>query len=215
MRWMREPSIVRHIMRAYTLIAIGLGLCSAANATVIPIEFTGVVTIVKDTNNVLQGTVQAGMAFNGTFALDTSTSDIYPNDPKVAWYAGAVTSMSSSIGPYTIDGPGGANRVIVSDYSTGMDYLAIVAGPRQFRGLSVMVDALLIDTDASLFTSDAMPLVVPSLSEFEDATVALSNSSGSLGILATVTSLSSPEPTTVVLLAVISLVALNRRHQRW
>jgi Flp pilus assembly pilin Flp len=202
-------------MKEYALIATMIAACSAANATVVPVAFTGVVTTVKDTFGVLESRIQPGMIFSGNYIYETTTADIYPTDPNLAWYAGALQSFSVTVGEYTINGPGGANRIIVANREATEDSLAIVATPRQFFGQSVTVSQHLIDADGSVFSSDALPVSLPRLSEFDYADVVLYTASGSLGIQATVTSLSSPEPSMVLLLSVSGLLVLHRHHRRF
>jgi hypothetical protein len=76
----------------------------------------------------------------------------------------------------------------------------------------VIIGQTLGDADGGVLSTFDLPNTLPSLSEFEERTFSLFNSSTSLGIRGVITSL-TPEPSVSFLLIFGSAATIRRRHQ--
>jgi hypothetical protein len=182
----------------------------AANATVVTYSFSGYVDWIKDTHRILDGSVSLNTTFVATYSWETSTPPSSVS-PTLNRYDGSMVDFTLTLGSYSVNDPGAWNSALVKN---GMpDEFSVIANPRPFAGQMVIIGQTLGDADGDVLSTWELPNTLPSLSEFEERTFALFNSSGSLGIFGIITSL-TPEPSAIFFLVLGIATAFSPRPQR-
>ena len=131
-------------------------------------EFSGVIDYEYDPDHLLDPPVPLGTMFSGQFTFDSSAEDTKP-DPHNSSYAGPSFSMSVVIGPYSLFSGTGNGSIAVGNDNAGQDSLRLSAS--QFlsnNGLPMHMGVGLTDNTASVFSSDAMPIVPFSLAGLDN-----------------------------------------------
>ncbi|MBI4718873.1 MAG: hypothetical protein HY763_13795 [Planctomycetes bacterium] len=207
-------------MRSYQRrIAIGFLLGSfgavgaPAPASPVTFGFTGEVTTVLDPFGLLQGHVSPGMPIHGAYTFESKTPDSLPTFPSSGVYENAIVGSEGQIGTldYALfDTPSAANLIAVENNNFGLGrdrYLA--ASSNLFLAYHIGLNIELVDSSQQMFSSDALPLLPPSLDSVDSARFRMGTSE-ELRVLVT-GELSSffivPEPATLVL-AALSTTAL-------
>ena len=189
---------------------------SYAIAVDITFGFSGIVTAVDPS---LTAEFSVGEQVLGSYTFDSTTPDSDP-DVTVGEYTNAVSDFSATFGgDYTVTE--GANNVIsVGDDAPNDAYTVLLTDPvaPTVAGLDLAVLAIgLIDTSATVFNSDALPLTPPDISGFDfDSSFSLYfNPSGlnqSVDFQMTSLTLIIPEPTALALAVPCLLGIVSRRR---
>jgi len=204
---------VKYLLRLSICWAAVLVAPVATMAASITFNFTGVVTAV---DSLLASEFSVSESVVGSYTFESTTPDSDP-DPTQGIYDNAVTAFTATFGgDYTVT-QGSDNDISVLDGLPGNDaYSVFLANPTAptVAGLNVVALFLgLIDTDSTVFTSDALPLLPPSFSEFEDFTsgTIFLDDPNNRSVNFQLTSLTIiPEPSTFVL-ATLGLLGMGYR----
>lgn len=101
---------VRNIKLLLASVVFGFSalsfIASSSHAALITYNFTGTTNTIV-TGTPLEGTFSFGQSVSGSFVLDTSVPDSN-GDPNFGDFAGAITSISVTIGSYSASATGGA-----------------------------------------------------------------------------------------------------------
>ncbi len=200
------------------LILIGLGASIPARAQKTHFFFTDVVTGVQDPFHVLDGSVQAGQSFRGSYTFNLSTPNSLGSDPTtgIYQYSGAPYGFKSlMLGDYTLSSRSSNsqfeidvlnNDPLVGDAYTVQDGEFHVSG-----GFFNMVEGSLIhltDSTGTAFASDALPATPPDLSKFNGnaAEIAFRSLNGTACVdVKTVRLTSVPEGSSLAILCCLAL----------
>ncbi len=218
------------VSAVFGLAALSI-MAGSSRAALINYNFTGTAqTIVTGTP--LDGTFSLGQSVSGSFVLDTSAPDINA-DPASGIFAGAITSISITIGSYSASATGGdaftdndfpEDRVEIAAFLNVGPFVgsASIAGP-SVGGLDLGGILLsLQDSTLTALTSDALPSPI-SLTGF-DSTFGLldfydpfdleadpTSLVFSLDSLETVTQLSEAGTLALLSLGMLSVAFVRRR----
>ena len=162
-------SCCRRLALSVVTTAAAFLFTSNSHADLVTVQFEAVITGVQ--SGPVPG-VQSGDTITGRIVYDTSTGDNFPNFPKFGQYSEPFVSVEMHL-------PGGSYS-LVSDSRNVMNISNDQSGARPSELLDrLYVNAYLAggyrvefantDKDGSVFSSDALPLVVPSAAEFEQS----------------------------------------------
>ncbi len=194
-----------------TVSAIAALAPHSASASQVTWSFRGEITRVDDTDGFLEGQIQAGDAYSGSFTFDTNTPDANPDDPRRGLYNNAVTSVEGDVAGRVFVPRAGtpANIVVFNDLFGDDRYHA--NGGVSFLDLSMTFSLNLIDHDQTALSSDLLPRDPPEITAFSNRQFALRGTgSPRVDIIGEIAFL-APEPTSLALLAGGILCALRRR----
>ena len=201
---------------AAAVLTVAVFAAAPASAGLIPFEFAGVIDTVSDPDNALDGAVQVGDPFSGSYTFDSDTPDSYPGDPGFGQYQSHSFAINIAGGGLAVDAGPDDSQILVSNETYGDQYSSGAFG---FESSGVGVNELeirLADNTATAFDSDALPVTPPELSAFSWRTMFFNGvvlaSDLEFNLYGTVTSL-VPEPT-VLLLLVAGMPFIPRRAQR-
>ena len=84
------------------LVITMVGLAGGFPATLtfgepITFVFSGELTLVSDRDGVLNGEVEVGARFGGTYTFESTTPDSRPDDPLRGLYEGAITDITGHV----------------------------------------------------------------------------------------------------------------------
>jgi len=188
----------------------------AVNAAPVTFYFTGVVEAVAPMLatefSVLESVV-------GSYTFESTTMDSDPSDPTSGIYDNAISAITVTFGgDYTVT-EGSDNAIFSGNDAPNDAYAVFLTNPTAptIAGLNLGVLFFgIVDTDATGFTSDALLLIPPSFSEFENfssGAIFLGNPNQSVNFRLTSLTL-IPEPATLVLLGMglIGLAMTARRR---
>lgn len=190
---------------------------SAALGFPVTWDFAGQITDVIDDDGVLGGAVVVGSEFFGSFTFESSTPDQREDDPTFGRYENALSAISGQVADLAFTGPAGPiNRVLVEDglFHPGRDALEAHANVLLLNN-AVSIRVSFVDGTGSLFETDALPLLVPSLNALESARFTLFSEDelfrfalqGDITLLV-------PEPSSLVLLGGAAMALCTRRRIR-
>ncbi len=196
-----------HVVSACALAV--LACCPTARADLVTFAFTGEVDFVMDSSNLLGGNVVIGTPISGTYTFDSTTADASP-DPRFGGYIGAVQMLDGTLGPFAYSGPSGPeNRIGISNLSTDDSYSAIIGA--MLQGHLVQFSVSIADDEAAIFTTDALPLVPPSLQVLESKNIGFVAEDIGLNVHGQLTSLTRiPEPIFSGGVALIGVLFMRR-----
>ena len=165
-------------------------LACAANADIITFNFTGTVTQVP-TDDVF-GDISFQDAFSGSFTFDNSALDLVPSSTTGSYSFSAPFGMNVQIDSHMFNATGNLNISVLNSFVD--QYTVLAESP---DGLSL--DMIFQDSTGAVFNSDALPLIEPALSAFDQRDFHLVGEfdSGEVQIDGLITSLgaaSTPEP---------------------
>ncbi len=143
-------------------LAPGLGV---GQATGYPVtwDFAGEVTNVFDENDLLGGAVTVGTPFSGSFTFESTTPDADPRDPTFGSYPDAVVSALGQVGGFEFSGPiEGENFISVLEDLLGADSYGTMVGV-ELLGHPSVLRLILVDSSATMFSSDSLPPFPPDL----------------------------------------------------
>lgn len=187
-------------------------------AEVVTIQLTAEITGIYDPADLLEGKFTAGDIITGSYIYDSSTQDLFPSNPRVGayWHYAPPCGISLSTGSFVFQTNPDDVEFLVGIYnrSDGDGYLL-----RSYNNLllssGVEVDHIswqLDDYSATALSSDALPTTPPILEDWENNNLLIKfGDKGSSGISARVTT-AVPEPATILLLALGSLLLTRRRR---
>jgi hypothetical protein len=206
---------VRSLLCVLTCCVIA-SAAPVAVAVPITFSFTGIVTNV---DSPLAVEFSLGESVVGSYTFESTTADIDPGDPTTGHYDNAITAFTATFGgDYTVT-QGLDNDIFVADGLPGNDvYSLFLTNPTAPTVAGLSLGALsigLIDTDSSVFSSDALPLTPPNLSDFEidsSGTIYLGSPNQTMDFQLTSLTL-VPEPTTLAL-ATLGLVGIGYRRRK-
>ncbi|UCG59061.1 MAG: PASTA domain-containing protein, partial [Phycisphaerales bacterium] len=166
-------------------LAVGVfGIAAPALAAPVTISYEGIITRVIDYSGKLDGSVVVGGSFSGQYTFESTQPDERPRDPKYGYYrydekAPAGMTMSVTVGNYSFEtsGTDSSSRIDVGDnlsypadtYAVRTRALSQTAGPAlQLREVGSEIGFwLCTQKNLSTITSDALPLSMPDLANFE------------------------------------------------
>lgn len=190
------------VLGAVALMILSLA-ADPAEAKLITFRYSGVVTSVTDYNGVFGGLVSVGDSFAATYTFDSETPDSAA-DPWYGSYRSSTTAMQTTIGSLCLGAEGISNQIGIIDHAVG-DYITF--GTYSFTSSGIQIGELtfsLGDLTGTVLSSDALPLVVPRLSVFDECKLFLSGAQipgiGSASLQGEILAL-TPEPCTAMLLA--------------
>jgi len=202
---MKRPIILAALIGS---LALGTGVRPAAGYPV-TWEFAGDVRNVGDRDGVLPESVTVGAPFSGSFTFESTTPDSEQDDPTHGIYEGALTSLSGIFGDVPFASNGLFDVTVLND-TTLPDDSFIFVGSAVFLNRIVNTSFGLTDLNATIFSSDALPLVPPSLDRLDSIVFGLNSQEEGIFIGGDVTSL-VPEPGTLCLLALGALMIAKGR----
>ena len=177
-------------------------------------HFSGEVRFINQSID-LGASVYVGAPFSGGYTFDpTGATDSYPDDPRTGnYYFGPPAHLWAQIGNYEFVTPN-LIMFIGDDWLSGDIYEPISVTPFTAAGLQwTIMNILLGDESRTALDSDALPLDVPDLADFPDASsLRLYLPGDVVGIRCQITSL-TPEPGSLSLLALCSALVIRRRHR--
>ena len=206
------------LKRAVTALAAVYTVCGASGAArggLVTWEFSGVITRVVDSENVLGGAIAVGDPFSGQFTFESSTPDSLPFLPDSGRYENAVTSVFGSIG-----------NDLFSTYVDPINYIAVVdddrseiyhvVAPVSLLDQPMEFHLLLLGSDGTALDSDALPLHPPEIEQFDVRKILIGDGlqilPGIVDITGEIIAL-TPEPSTLTLLG-MGLAATTLRRRR-
>ncbi len=198
---------------AFVISISVFGLAGQVQAATIKFPFTGQVTEVSDEPQLEALGVVLGALVFGRLFFSSTMPDFDPS-PNVGDYRQNQFSVAIGIGQYSVGSepsPGARGITVLNDFEGRDEYRVNAGGPDTFSISGAEI--FLVDPTGTVFSSDALPLVLPSLSEFATAEGRITRG----GIRFRLTSFNVvPEPTSVLLLSValVGLVTLRRRLAR-
>jgi len=188
--------------------------------------FSGELTLVSDVDGVLNGEVEVGARFGGTYTFESTTPDTRPDDPEDGLYEKAITDITGhlfgSAGPLLFSGPpdelpeGLANFIRVGDNVGGFEadyYLAysVIA----LLDIPVSFTLEVSDSSATVFQDDLLLLEPPSLELFDQSEFQLITEDDRLFLLGEIDEFRLvPEPATAWLLGLAAAAASRFRARR-
>jgi hypothetical protein len=169
---MKRSSERKAVLPAVFLI---LGLACLCQADPIKIGFAGLVDSVGDDYNLLQGAVHSGDSISGFYIYDSSTSDSEPTNINLGFYQHSTSPYGMTI---TIAGltfqtdPANVDFAIAirDNYNEPWDYYTVTSNSNLPLDNGLSIDALwwqLDDHSGTVFSSDALPLTPPDLSQWQ------------------------------------------------
>lgn len=157
---------VRQVVAAL-LVACWMGAALAAPMTM---AFSGTVsqTPTLDPNDAFGGVIDSGTGFNGRYTFDPTAPDTAADSAIGAYRsAGAPYALTIAFGsPGVFDVSFGDLAIGIGNGLLGADFYTFIA-PLVAPDLGLTASLVLIDSDGSVFGSDALPIGVLSLDEFE------------------------------------------------
>ncbi len=156
-----------------TLVLVAALVCGVVLSTPATARFRGTVTS-TDANAVTISEVQVGDVVTGQFSFDTTAADGMPSDPDSGLYTAEQLSLSIRDFEYSASGNNisiSNDRVVIPG-EPAVDAYEVVSPLREITGPSLsglppaQIDIVLVDTGASVFSDDSLPLSLP-LDEFE------------------------------------------------
>jgi len=198
-------------------IFLGLVVLSAAplaHGALVTFEFSGVIDTVGDAHDLLEGAVQPGDTFSGSYTFDSDTPDSGLEDPDIGLYRFTGSSMVLWLADLEFPPAGGTFNVIsVADFDVS-DRFMMESYDYESAGFFISQSHVrLEDPTASAFESDALPTSPPLLGDFSSReffwSAYVDDPDFPFGVTGTVTSL-TPEPQALVLLLVGWVSALRR-----
>jgi hypothetical protein len=152
-----------------------LGLACLVQAYPIKIGFAGLVDSVGDDYNLLQGAVHSGDSISGFYIYDSNTPDSEPTNVNFGFYQHSASPYGMTI---TIAGltfqtdPANVDFAIaISDnYNSSADFYTVTSNNNLSLDNGLSIDALwwqLDDHYGTVFSSDALPLTPPDLSQWQ------------------------------------------------
>jgi hypothetical protein len=137
---------------------------SLGNAKMITYQFNGTVTSTNTGSTTIQE-VDVGDTVTGEFTYDTQGSDSMPSDPKSGLYPSE--SFSLTVKGYSFDASDNnisvTNDSVLIEGSPPVDAFEVVSPLREVAGSSLsglppaQMDLVMIDSDATVFSNDALP----------------------------------------------------------
>jgi hypothetical protein len=204
---------------------------SSAGAPV-TVEFSGTITLVQDETPILDGSVQIGTPFSGSFSYDSGAVDQNP-DPTLGTYlfTTAPAAFRIEVGNYVFEAPSSApDLAIFIENSGARDGFAIgggtpitISGPLDpaFEGFleqETTVGFGLSAPPPGPLGSDALPTSAPAVFDWTTRTILIEASPGPSPIFSIQGSVTTivPEPSTAYLLfvALSGMAALARLRAR-
>ena len=203
----------------YLAIAcLGLAMMTkTASGGFVTWEFGGVITSVDDPLDILGGSIMLGTPFSGSFTFESTTPDSEPNNPSVGSYDDAIVALSGHIGALEFFGAGLFNTIRVFDEPSGFGSdsysVSVTDLGTPFFGETSDFFLGFEDSTRSAFASDSLPIAPFDLNAFDNSFFSLQTASEQVRLEGTVTSL-VPEPATLGLLGMGTVVLLRRRFRR-
>ena len=111
---------------------------SAAEGVMITYYFGGQVTTITDSHQLLQGSIQEGDSWSGTYTIDSETPDYYLNDPTLGKYFSEAPSFVVIVGAVTIIPS--HSYIYIGDRTDGDGFTIAPYGRSQSTGLPPGVD---------------------------------------------------------------------------
>ncbi|MFQ5422434.1 MAG: PEP-CTERM sorting domain-containing protein [Phycisphaerae bacterium] len=185
----------------------------AARAGLITFSFGGDLdsTTVDDSANLLGGAT----SFTGSYTFDMTVADGVPGDSTVGDYD-AVTSLTFNIDTVTFESVGVPTIQAISVTNDAFDSYEVSIEATNSSGDLLSIAVRLKDTDATIFSTDALPPSPPSLMMVEENRFDLIDFSVGPNFAMAIGSLASlvPEPASSVLFAVCVLGLVRSRRRR-
>ncbi len=200
----------RQILSGLGIVFSALGLITAgAEARPVTIYIEAEVDSVGDSGNYLEGKINPGDIITGYYTYESTTVDSNPEDPVQGnyWHYSTPAGIYLSVGGFDFqtDPTNVEFQVFIRNNNLSGDDIYGVDS-RNNRSLSngTLVEKLfwqLNDDSGTAFSSDALPLTAPFLSDWQSNILNISGGEkgASFGIWANVTS-AVPEPSTILLL---------------
>lgn len=134
----------------------------------ITFRFTGVIT---EVDTPLTTEFSVGESVVGQYTFDPNTVDSLPSDPAQGRYVDTITAFTAIFGgDYTVT-LGSTNKILVGNGSLNDSYSVFLDYPTapDVAGLNLSnLQFVLIDTSATGFASDAIPLTPPDPAQFNE-----------------------------------------------
>jgi hypothetical protein len=172
-----------------------------ARAELVTFAFAGEATGVYDPVGLLDAAgISVGTPFAGFYTFESATP---PDAPSSGSYPDAITAVSGVVGGEAFFGVAGPNNhiLVFDNFPAGLDQY-LLSAPVSFLDYTAGMAFHLRDPDAGLFSSQALPVVPPSLEGLSLNFFGVASLDNNFVVTGSLTSLSLvPEPATLVLLA--------------
>jgi len=182
--------------------------------TPITFYFGGIIDTIDDPYGALDGSIQVGGPFSGSYTFDPPIPDSYPNDPEFGRYISSSSSMEFIMGNMVIDVVGEQLEIAIGNYKWSDSYSwggwGFVYEDMEILELYMSLS----DLSASVFDSDALPLMIPDLNVFNGKQFHLDADKTGVGrssVYGTVTYL-VPEPVTMIFYLCGSMTLLWKKR---
>jgi len=189
-----------------------------AAAEMITFKFDGVIDVVDDENNVLDGAVQVGSPFTGVYTFDSDTADAWPDDLQRGRYDSPGPTMNLTIGGLEVVVESGNAKINVANDFYGSDIYR-VGGTQSFMAGDLVIQEMgfkLEDPTGSALDSDVLPVRPPNLTDYAQRWFGILGEKTGVGGFKFWGEPASlvliPEPATFVLISGAALVVGRRRR---
>jgi len=188
----------RQILSGAGIVLFAIGLITAgAEARPVTIYIEAEVDYVDDIGNYLEGKINPGDTITGYYTYESTTADTNPS-AQVGdyWQYSALTfATNSSNVNFLVE--------VVNDYPTGDDYgyISYNNEPLSNGHLVDHISWQLDDYTGLVFSSDALPLTAPVLSDWQFNRLNIEGDKSNLFRISADVTTAVPEPSSILLIA--------------
>jgi len=211
----------KRILVTAFFICISGFFVSTANAEPVTISLSATVNYVDDPAGALESKINVGSIITGYYTYESTTPDSRPSEPSIAeyWHNASPSGISLTVGGFNFrTNPDNVNFLvsITNNYSDQDNYLlrSYNNSPLSNGTLVGHISWQLDDLTATVFSSDALPVTAPILSQWQFNHLRMDGDAiggGTYLVDAAVTSVQLvPEPGTLLLLTLGSFLLRKR-----
>jgi hypothetical protein len=203
------------------VLLVGALLASSARGAIITFGFDGKITQINNPG----GNLPAGIAVNSPFSVQASFDPTTPDQApsSINGIYATISPLTILVGPLNLVSPNQRN-ISIDNYTPGLGSDRYRLSDYAFTSASLRVLEFSIelnDPSGYAFTSDHLPVVPPSANQFSSRTFWLQARPADtnesyftlMGTIDSITTVTTPEPTSLMLLATGGVLMLRRRKR--